>query len=259
MADIDIDSSSEKLVKSSDRVRDLGEVFTPSATVKAMLDMFPNKVWNPHPSTTFFEPSCGDGNFLVAILERKLERIATDFENHKLPGGLSEDSMLFHGIEALASIYAVDISADNVVGGRPGHEIGARSRLLEVFYEWTDFELGIKFSEEIPVFKSADWIAQHNILIGNMLPLDADGKPTNREMLPIIEYSFDAPTLSVSIRKTTFGDIQAGAAQEVALELSLFGPQEPEFLWSGKAVQLYETEKVLAPKLRGPARNGAGR
>lgn len=45
----------ERLVKSVERVRDLGEVFTPAATVKAMLDLIPEAMWVPHPSFTFLE------------------------------------------------------------------------------------------------------------------------------------------------------------------------------------------------------------
>lgn len=57
----------ERLVKSAERVRDLAEVFTPAETVDAMLDLLPSAVWSVHPSATFLEPACGDGNFLVAI------------------------------------------------------------------------------------------------------------------------------------------------------------------------------------------------
>jgi len=66
-----VNGSEERLVKSFERVRDLGEVFTPNATVQQMLDLLPSAMWAPHPSPTFFEPACGDGNFLVAILDRK--------------------------------------------------------------------------------------------------------------------------------------------------------------------------------------------
>jgi len=41
--------------------------------------------------------------------------------------------------------------------------------------------------------------------------------------------------------------------------LSLFGPAEPSPLWRGKAVNLSDAERVEAPNLRGPARNGTGR
>ena len=69
---------SERLVKSAARVRDLGEVFTPAETVQSMLDLLPVDIWASHPSPTFLEPACGDGNFLVAILDRKLDRIGTE-------------------------------------------------------------------------------------------------------------------------------------------------------------------------------------
>ena len=114
-----VDSNAERLVKSDERVRDLGEVFTHNATVQEMLDLLPAKMWAVHPSPTFLEPSCGDGNFLVAILDRKLSRIAKDFAKGKLPAGEGADAAQFHALEALASIYAVDISEDNIIGGTP--------------------------------------------------------------------------------------------------------------------------------------------
>ena len=55
-----VDNKSERLVKSETRVRDLGEVFTPSAVVQDMLDLLPLEIWAAHPSPTFLEPSCGD-------------------------------------------------------------------------------------------------------------------------------------------------------------------------------------------------------
>ena len=255
----EVDLSNERLVKSTDRVRDLGEVFTPANIVNSMLDLLPNKIWNPHPSKSFFEPSCGDGNFLIAILARKLDRISSDFEALKLPAGNSDLALEFHALEALASIYAVDISPDNILGGAPGHERGARTRLIEVFTDWIDFELGKKITINDELLRSAYWIVDHNVLVANMLSVDADGRPTGREAVPFIEYSFDAATLEVSIGKTTFGDIQATAEQEIALELSLFGPQETQYLWSGQVQKLSDADPVIAPVLRGPVRNGATR
>lgn len=61
-------------VKSKQRVADHGEVFTNEREVNAMLDL----VWenfitvDKKISATYLEPACGSGNFLVAILERKL-------------------------------------------------------------------------------------------------------------------------------------------------------------------------------------------
>lgn len=65
----------ELRVKSVERVRELGEVLTPAQTVAEMLDLPPDEIRAIHPSAASLEPACCDGNFLVVILERKLQRI----------------------------------------------------------------------------------------------------------------------------------------------------------------------------------------
>ena len=118
MSDTPADDT-ERLVKSTERVRDLGEVFTPAATVNDMLDLLPAAMWHPHPSPTFLEPACGDGNFLVAILARKLESITIASDARELAAGDTDDAVIFHALEAVASIYAVDISVDTLVDPSP--------------------------------------------------------------------------------------------------------------------------------------------
>lgn len=248
----------ERLVKSAERVRDLAEVFTPAETVDAMLDLLPSAAWAVHPSITLLEPACGDGNFLVAILQRKLDQVAELHRSKGLPAGDSEDAVLFHALEALASIYAVDISVENVVGGVPGHEVGARTRLLDVLVAWTSEVLGKRLTDKSPARKAASWVVEHNVLVGNMLPRDAEGRDTGRDRIPLIEYSFEPASLAVTLRRTTIGDVFKAEAERIATEISLFGPEEPKLHWQGKALRLTEAERVKAPKLRGQARNGAG-
>ena len=87
----------EKLIKSKERVKKFAEVYTPEHIVNEMLDM----VEDTEPmriETTFLEPACGNGNFLVKILERKLKLCH------------NADDI----ITAVQSIYGVDILADNV-------------------------------------------------------------------------------------------------------------------------------------------------
>lgn len=249
----------ERLVKSAERVRDLGEVFTPASTVKEMLDLLPGKVWTPHPSLTFLEPACGDGNFLIAILDRKLKRIARDLKQDKLAAGTTTEAVQFHALEALASIYAVDISADNIIGGTPGHEVGARSRLLVHFVEWNKSVLGKTLNERSLALRAAAWIVEHNLIVGNMLPIDSSGKPSGRDDIPIIEYCWSPETLWVSLSKTTLGDVITAQEAEVGEVLSLFTAGEPEEFWQGKALSLNNAERVVAPKLRCAARNGSER
>ena len=59
------------LTKSKSRVRDHGEVFTPDFIVDDMLDLVKNETENIE--SRFLEPACGDGNFLIKVLERKLD------------------------------------------------------------------------------------------------------------------------------------------------------------------------------------------
>lgn len=252
------DEVSERLVKSTERVRDLGEVFTPKATVEEMLDLLPSAMWAVHPSPTFLEPACGDGNFLIRILMRKLEQVANLYKRGKLPAGTSEEAAQVHALEALASIYAVDISVENIVGGTVGHEIGARERLLSAFALWNEETLKKQLTERSLALRSAKWIVEHNLIVGNMLPLDIAGKPTGRNAIPIIEYIFDPMTHSVTLYKTTLGDVIESITAETAVELSLFGPVAPEILWNGKVLKIAGVERVEAPKLEGPARNGTG-
>jgi hypothetical protein len=221
-----------------------------------MLDLLPPAIWTPHSSPTFLEPACGDGNFLVAILDRKLDRIAKDFTKGKLPVGCETEVAQFHALEALASIYAVDISTDNIIGGKPGHEVGARTRLLMLFTSWNYEVLGKRLNERSLALRAATWVVEHNLIVGNMLPLDAEGKPTGRDRIPLIEYTWDPASLSVSLSKTTLGDVMATAEAKTATMLRLFTPDEPEQFWRGKASSIAEAEHIEAPKLRGPARNG---
>lgn len=250
---------SERLVKSQARVRDLAEVFTPRQTVQEMLDLLPDEMWAVHPPATFLEPACGDGNFVAAILERKLQRVTDGYRRGDLPAGADIAAAVFHALAALASIYAVDISADNVVGGTPGHEIGARTRLVGMFSDWHAAVLGQRLTARSTVLRSAAWIVEHNILVGNMLAVDGAGQRTNRGDLPLIEYTFDPPTGTVSLVRTTLGDVMDRAGSEAAVELSLFELVEPEPLWLGPPSRLASVERMEAPELAGPARNGSRR
>jgi len=76
-----------------DRLKQTAEVFTPNALVNKMLAKLPREVWKK--GKTFCDPACGNGNFLVWVLIRKIKR------NHK-------------PLEALRCIYGVDIMRDNI-------------------------------------------------------------------------------------------------------------------------------------------------
>lgn len=75
------------------RQKKTAEVFTPTALVMEMLSKLPKSVWKK--GKTFLDPAVGNGQFLGAILLEKIKR------GHK-------------PLEALQSLYGVDIMKDNV-------------------------------------------------------------------------------------------------------------------------------------------------
>lgn len=252
-------SDPERLVKSTERVRDLGEVFTPAETVQAMLDLLPEEMWATHPSPTFLEPSCGDGNFIVAILDRKLDRVADEWNAGKLAAGEDRDALQFHALQALSSIYAIDISVDNIVGGTPGHEIGARDRLLTHLSSWYATTATGRLAHNSLFLRAAKWIVEHNIQVANMLPTNADGAPSGREQIPLVEYTWSPADNSVGLATTTLGAVMDAAAEETSDTLSLFGVPEPERVWAGRSTKLHEAP-IPTPSVNVPhARNGNGR
>lgn len=93
----------EQLIKSKERVKKFAEVNTPAKVVSMMLDLLESvnnedgiDPFEPH--WTFLEPACGDGNFLVQILQRKLDHCETPEQ----------------GVTAMDSIFGIEIQLDNV-------------------------------------------------------------------------------------------------------------------------------------------------
>lgn len=106
-------------IKSKDRVRDLGEVYTRKREVQAMLDLVPDFTIKQ----TFLEPACGNGNFLIEILRRKLQAhsvtrpyFETDTGSRpaSFPKGGKAEEVLLLAIQAVSSIYGFDICPNNV-------------------------------------------------------------------------------------------------------------------------------------------------
>jgi len=246
----------ERQIKSVERVRDLGEVFTPSSTIGAMLDLLPPEIWDVHPSPTFLEPACGDGNFLVSILARKLDRVADAHAAGLLPAGAGVDALRFHGLQALSSIYAVDISVDNVVGGTPGHEVGARDRLSSVFAAWFAETSGLRLTSRSVLMGSVRWVVERNVQVGNMLPFGSDGRPSGRELLPLVEYTWVPADRTVAVSATTLGAVMA-ASSSAPTAMTLFDSfDEPTTVWTGPAAEL-RSAPIAPPTIpEGPARNG---
>ena len=128
-----------KQIKSKERVRDYAEVFTAEREVKAMCDLIPAEIWE-NIESTFLEPSCGTGNFLVEIFARKL----TFCKNEK------------DGLKALASIVGIDILPDNCDE--------SRRRLLRLYQE--QFPNASKVAVSMAVA-----ILNNNVICGDSLKI----------------------------------------------------------------------------------------
>ena len=189
-------ANEQRLVKSAERVRDLGEVFTPSHIVNDMLSLLPDEMWRPHPPATFLEPACGDGNFLIAILDRKLQHVTSHTDDPQTRQILA--------LAALASIYGVDISPENILGGHPEHPIGARDRLLNHLIRWHRRTIGTAVNPRSRFYRTATWIVTHNIHLGDML--HNQGRD-----IPIVDYNWQVDEGCVSVTWLTVGLIQTHA------------------------------------------------
>jgi SAM-dependent methyltransferase len=154
-------------MRSAERARDLGEVFTPERTVNEMLDLFQDINY----ASKFLEPGCGSGNFLVEILSRKIEMVSRlpEVSSSLKSGRLPEFE--FKCLIALSSVYGVDIDPINVEE--------ARERLMDVFRE----KYKILTKKEMPDYLqvSVNYVLQMNVILGDLI--------NAAEMVEVIEYS----------------------------------------------------------------------
>ncbi len=97
-------------IKSKQRVADHGEVFTREQEVNAMLDLVKNQAFLQIDSS-FLEPACGDGNFLIEILKRKLQLVEKRYAK-------SQREYEFYAVLAISSIYGIELQHDNVLACR---------------------------------------------------------------------------------------------------------------------------------------------
>lgn len=107
------------LVRSTQRVADHGEVFTPAGIVDAMLNLVADE--SDRIDSRFLEPACGSGNFLVPVLKRKLTTVHNRY-------GKSDFESKHRALLALMCIYGIELLDDNVAE--------CRANLAEVFAEF---------------------------------------------------------------------------------------------------------------------------
>lgn len=171
-------------MRSSERARDLGEVFTPEKTVHEMLDLLQDINY----SSKFLEPGCGSGNFLIEILGRKMDMVArlSEVATSLKSGRLGEFE--FKTVIALSSIYGVDIDPLNVEE--------ARERMLEVLT--TKFKKISKKEMSDYLISAVSYVLEKNILLGDLINAP--------EKIEVIEYS-ELPNQRIKQRVFRFSDL----------------------------------------------------
>jgi hypothetical protein len=140
------------LVKSKQRVADHGEVFTPAWMVEAMLDLVKGET--ERIDSRFLEPACGNGNFLVQVLRRKLAAV-------ELKYGQSDFERRHYALLGLMCIYGIELLPDNIAD--------CRANLLDIFAEY----LNLESSDEL--YRAAFYVLSQNLVHGDALTLRAQG------------------------------------------------------------------------------------
>lgn len=149
-------------IKSKQRVQDHGEVYTNPREVNAMLDLVKHET--ERIESRFLEPACGNGNFLIEILNRKLSVVNKRYAPSKNRGNEQWER---YALLAVSSIYGVDILLDNA--------IECRQRLYERFVEiYRQVCKSVRKDVEL----SARYLLDCNIVCGDALTMrTSDGTP----------------------------------------------------------------------------------
>jgi hypothetical protein len=151
------------LIKSRKRVADHGEVFTPRWLVERMLDLVKGET--ERIDARFLESSCGSGNFLVPILERKLAAVELKF-------GKFDFERRHYALLALMCTYGIELLADNIAE--------CRANMLEVFADY----LGLNESDEL--YGAAFYVLSQNLVHGDAMTMrDNNGQP-----ISVVEWGY---------------------------------------------------------------------
>lgn len=179
-----IATNSKPQIKSRHRVTNHGEVFTHEREVNGMLDLVKNET--ERLDSRFLEPACGTGNFLVAILNRKLAVLKKKYVR-------SQPEYEKYGVIVISSLYGIDLLGDNVEE--------CRERLLEIFEK--EYMSIFKHEFNDKYVKVLKFIVGENIVCGDALTMkDNKGQP-----LIFSEWSMPYNDSKIKRKEYSFKDI----------------------------------------------------
>lgn len=108
----------EQQIKDKSRVSNFGEVLTSKREVLDMLNLVNTET--SRLDSRFLEPACGDGNFLIEVLNFKLDILEKNYSKNQY-------EFEKFSIQIFTSIYGIDILEDNI--------ISARERLFNQYFD----------------------------------------------------------------------------------------------------------------------------
>jgi hypothetical protein len=206
-------SSAPVLMKSKERVQKHGEVFTPQWVVDKMIGIPGIKEKALDIFATFLEPSAGEGAFLLAIENLKLQTVTKQYNAVWKPNALW----------ALSSIYGIEFLEDNLTL--------ARGNMLKLFLDHYKDVHKRELSPQTNLYKSAQTIIWANIVQGNTL---THKNSKNKE----ITFSHWEP-LPGAIRKST-GPAASAVSRTVQRTPFTYSSIFPETDPSGGTEQQFE-------------------
>ena len=105
----------------------------------------------------FLEPACGNGNFLVQILRRKLAAVELKYSQ-------SDFERQHYALLALMCLYGIELLTDNIAE--------CRANLLEIFVEY----LNLAPSDDL--YRTAFFVLSQNLIHGDAMKMrTADDSP----------------------------------------------------------------------------------
>ena len=173
----------DKQIKTKDRVTKFGEVNTAKKEINNMLNLVINETQRF--DSRFLEPACGDGNFLIAVLKKKLEILSIKFQKNQY-------EFERNGFVIVGSLYGIDILIDNIKA--------TRKKIYGIFFKFYSKFFQGNLNEKF--LSSINFVIEKNIIHGDALTL----KKTNSDE-PIIFSEWGLINNKVKRKDFTMNDL----------------------------------------------------
>lgn len=141
--------------KSKERIKDIGEVFTPPKIANDMIDMLDQEKFR---DCKFFEPTCGNGNILIEGTKRRLDMLCEKYKQ-ELPSKSSSRQAEYAALECVVSTFGADIMLDNVIETRDRMKSLVSQWLIQKCFQ--DRDMPMMPSLFVKIFEEIDRNIQH--------------------------------------------------------------------------------------------------